>query len=163
WHEAEESRVSRLTPPAHPLLGVARGGPQPAWEARPDLRPAPYLADHRVQQAAPPPATACLDLPPAPAPQARTAAGPPRPHVPLANPCCVAPDQPLRLRTAFDPDAGTVRVHTRPVHDGRDWTIHLTASVHDRPAGADESAIDLDQLRLCCPREFSGERCYEYL
>ena len=62
WHEAEESRVSRLTAPAHPLLGVAQGGPRPAWEARLDLRLAPYLADHRVQHAAIMPATAYLEL-----------------------------------------------------------------------------------------------------
>ena len=62
WHEAEESRVSRSTPPAHPLLGVAQGGPRPAWEARLDLRLTPYLADHRVQHAAILPATAYLEL-----------------------------------------------------------------------------------------------------
>ena len=52
---AGTSRRSRgcrgSTPPAHPLLGVAQGGPRPAWEARLDLRLTPYLADHRVQHA----------------------------------------------------------------------------------------------------------------
>src|SRR6185437_16692654 len=75
WHEAEESRMSRLTPPAHPLLGVAQNGPQPAWEARLDLRLAPYLADHRVQQAAIMPATAYLELAFAAAREALGAAG----------------------------------------------------------------------------------------
>ena len=28
--------------------------------------------------------------------------------------------------TTFDPDAGTVQVHTRPVQGDREWTIHLT-------------------------------------
>ena len=38
WNESEESRVSRLTAPVHPLLGVELGGPEPSWEARLDPR-----------------------------------------------------------------------------------------------------------------------------
>ena len=45
WHEAEESRTSRLTAPAHPLLGVIQGGPAKAWESRLDLRLTPLPAE----------------------------------------------------------------------------------------------------------------------
>ena len=57
--------------------------------------------------------------------------------VTLANPCFLAPDQPLRLQTAFDPGQGTVQVHTRLVHGDREWTVHLTATLHARPVESD--------------------------
>jgi acyl transferase domain-containing protein/aryl carrier-like protein len=163
WHEAEESRASRLTAPAHPLLGVAQGGPKPAWETRLDLRLAPFLADHRVQHAAIMPAAAYLELAFAAGREVFGALGCEVRDVQLANPCFLAPDRPLRLQTAFDHDSGAIRVHTHPVHGDREWTLHLTAALHPRPAGADEAAIAPDELRRRCPREFSRDQCYDYL
>ncbi len=96
-----------LTAPAHPLLGVAQGGPRPAWEARLDLRLAPYLADHRVQHAAIMPAAAYLELAFAAGREAFGTIGCELRDVKLANPCFLAPDKPLRLQTTFDPDPGT--------------------------------------------------------
>ena len=154
WHEADESRVSRLTAPAHPLLGVAQGGPRPAWEARLDLRLAPYLADHRVQHAAIMPAAAYLELAFAVGREAFGAVGCELRDVKLANPCFLTPDEPLRLQTSFDPDSGTVHVHTRPVHGDREWTVHLTAALHPRPAEADGAVFSPGAIRDRCPREF---------
>ena len=141
WHEADESRVSRLTAPAHPLLGVAQGEPRPAWEARLDLRLTPYLADHRVQHAAIMPATAYLELAFAAAREAFGTIGCELRDVKLANPCFLAPDQPLRLQTTFDPDSGTVHVHTRPSQGDREWTVHLTAALHARPVETDRGRV----------------------
>ena len=125
--------MSRLTPPAHPLLGVAQGGPRPAWESRLDLRLSPYLADHRVQHAAIMPATAYLELAFAAGREAFGAVGCELRDVKLANPCFLAPDEPLRLQTTFDPDTATVQVHTRPIHGDREWTVHLTATLASPP------------------------------
>src|SRR5262249_8225812 len=109
WHEAEESRGSRRTPPAHPLLGAPHGGPRPAWESRLDLRLTPYLADHRVQRAAILPATAYLELTFAAArsigpwsgDHAPTEGGCELQDVKFANPCFLTADKPLWLQTAF--------------------------------------------------------------
>jgi acyl transferase domain-containing protein/aryl carrier-like protein len=163
WHEADESRVSRLTAPAHPLLGVAQGGPRPAWEARLDLRLTPYLADHRVQHAAIVPAAAYLELAFAAGREAFSTIGCELRDVQLANPCFLAPDKPLQLQTTFDPDPGTVHVHTRPVHGNCEWTVHLTASLHPRPVDAEGAAFSPGAIRDRCPREFSRDQCYAYL
>ena len=164
WHEAEESRVSRLTAPAHPLLGVAQGGPRPAWEARLDLRLTPYLADHRVQHAAIMPAAAYLELAFAAGREAFGTVGCEVRDVKLANPCFLAPDKPLRLQTTFDPDPGTVHVHTRPVQGDREWTVHLTA-VRASPPGRGRRSPHSPSTRSVerCPREFSRSQCYDYL
>jgi acyl transferase domain-containing protein/NADPH:quinone reductase-like Zn-dependent oxidoreductase/aryl carrier-like protein len=163
WHESQESRVSRLTPPVHPLLGVPQDGPRPSWESRLDLRLTPYLADHRVQQAALLPAAGYLELAFAAACASFEAVGCELREVKLANPCFLATDRPLRLQTAFDPDSGIIHVHTHPVHGDKEWTLHLTASLHPRSAGAEGVAIDMEGIRGRCPREFSGDRCYAYL
>ena len=163
WHESDESRVSRLTAPAHPLLGIAQGGPWPAWEARLDLRLAPYLADHRVQHAAIMPAAAYLELAFAAGRETFGTIGCELRDVKFDNPCFLAPEKPLRLQTSFDPDLGTVHVHTRPVQGDREWTVHLTASLHPRPVETDEAVFSPGAIRDRCPREFSRDRCYDYL
>ena len=163
WHEGDESRVSRVTAPAHPLLGVANGGPRPAWEARLDLRLAPYLADHRVQHAAIMPAAAYLELAFAVGREAFGTIGCELRDVKFANPCFLAPEEPLRLQTSFDPDFGMVHIHTRPAHGDRDWRVHLTAALHSRTVATDEAVFLPDAIRARCPRAFSREECYENL
>jgi acyl transferase domain-containing protein/aryl carrier-like protein len=169
WHEAEESRASRLSPPAHPLLGVAQGGPRPAWEARLDVRLAPYLADHRVQQGIILPATAYLEMALA---AGREVFGPgggaiALREVTLASPCFLAADEPRWTHTSFDADTRSVRVSTRPLQGGggQDWTEHARAQLEPLPlsAGPDAPKFSPEAVRARCAREFDRERCYDYL
>ena len=150
--------MSRLTAPAHPLLGVAQGGPRPAWEARLDLRLTPYLADHRVQQAAIMPAAAYLELAFAAAREAFGAVGCELRDVKLANPCFLAADKPLRLQTAFDPDAGTVQIHTRPSQGDATGpsTSPRPCDLRRRPRPT-RPVFSPDAIRQRCPREFSHD------
>src|SRR5262249_2883552 len=83
--------------------------------------------------------------------------------VKLANPCFLAPDEPLWAHTVFDPEAATVQVHTRPVQGDRDWTGHLTATLHRGRAEPEGVAFPPDAIRRRCARESSRERCYDYL
>jgi acyl transferase domain-containing protein/acyl carrier protein len=165
WHEAEESRVSRQTAPAHPLLGFAQGGPRPTWEARLDLRQSPYLADHCVQRAVIMPAAAYLELGFAAACEAFGAVACELEDVEFANPCFLAPEEALRLQTSFDPDQGMVSIHTRPMHGDREWTVCLRASVHPRSptAEADPEVFSPEAIRVRCLRGFSHEECYDHL
>src|SRR5262249_55585261 len=157
---SEESRASRLTPVAHPLLGSPLGDPRPAWEARLDLRLTPYLADHRVQEAVLLPATAYLELALA---CAREVFGPGPCVVEearLANPCFLSPDRPLHLHTAFAPESGTVEIHTRPV-GAEEWTAHFTAVLRSREAD-NPALFSPAQVGQRCPQEFSREQCSAY-
>jgi acyl transferase domain-containing protein/aryl carrier-like protein len=163
WHEADESRVSRLKPPAHPLLGVAQGEPRPAWEARLDLRVTPYLADHRVQHAAIMPAAAYLEIALAACRESFGAIACELREVNFANPCFLADERPLRLLTTIDRSLGTLEIHTRPVEGDHEWTLHLTANAHARPPGTLDIASSIDPIRNRCSREYSHEACYDYL
>jgi acyl transferase domain-containing protein/aryl carrier-like protein len=163
WHEADESRVSRLTAPAHALLGVAQAEPRPAWEARLDLRLASYLADHRVQHAVIMPAAAYLEIALAAGREAFGAIGCELREVTFSNPCFLAHEKPLRLRTTFDPELGRLEIHTRPVQGDHEWTMHLNATAHARPAGVSGIACSIAPFRQRCRREFSHEECYNYL
>jgi acyl transferase domain-containing protein/aryl carrier-like protein len=169
WHEAEESRVSRLTVPAHPLLGVLEAGPAPAWEARLDLRLTPYLADHRVQQRVIVPATAYLEIALAVGREIFGAGGCELRDVKLANPCFLTAEEPRRAHTTFDAETATVQVHTRPAQGDHDWTRHVTAVLQARPvefetsASGDGAGFALDSVRNRCGREFDHASCYEAL
>ena len=48
WQESEESRVTRLSAPAHPLLGYRLGTSFPCWQSHVSANEPPYLADHVV-------------------------------------------------------------------------------------------------------------------
>ncbi|AGA26414.1 type I polyketide synthase [Singulisphaera acidiphila] len=163
WHESDESRASRLTPPAHPLLGVSRGGPWPEWEARLDLRLMPYLADHRVRHAVILPATAYLELAFGAARETLGAEGCELRNITLANPCFLTPDEPLWVQSAFDPETSTLQVSTRPAQDSRKWTAHLTTVLRPRPAEPESPPFALDAIRRRCPRAYSHDQCYDYL
>jgi NADPH:quinone reductase-like Zn-dependent oxidoreductase/acyl carrier protein len=165
WHESFESVVSRLTAPAHALLGIAQDGPVPTWEARLDLRQAPYLADHRVQGAAIMPAAAYLELAFAAAREAFGVVACELEDVHFANPCFLAPDDALRLQTSFDTNQGALQIHTRPAHVDRQWTVRLTAVLHRRTvtAAADRDLFSPVRAQERCPRTFSRAECYEHL
>jgi acyl transferase domain-containing protein/aryl carrier-like protein len=163
WHEAEESRLSGLTPPAHPLLGTVQDGPRPAWEARLDLRLLPYLADHRVQQGVIVPATAYLEMAFATTCEALGTNRCELRDFKLVNPCFLAADQPLRMHASFDRDTRSFHVHTRPSQGDREWTEHATAILDTCPVEPDGAGFALEAVRTRCPREFSRERCYAYL
>ncbi len=163
WYESGESRTSRLTPPAHPLLGVDRGGPRPEWEARLDLRLMPYLADHRVRHAVILPATAYLELAFGAARETLGTEGCELRNVTLINPCFLAPDEPLWVQSAFDRETSTLQVSTRPTQDSREWTAHLTTVLRPRPSEPEGLSSALDAIRRRCPRAYSHDRCYDYL
>jgi acyl transferase domain-containing protein/acyl carrier protein len=163
WHEAEESRVSRLTPPTHPLLGVSQEEPQPAWEARLDLRLAPYLADHRVRNSTIFPATAYLELAFAVAREAFGTVGFELRDVKLVNPCFLLTNDALWMRSAFDIEAAELRVFTRASQGGRQWTPHMTATLQPGLADNEEAESALGAVRNRCKSEYSRDRCYDRL
>jgi acyl transferase domain-containing protein/NADPH:quinone reductase-like Zn-dependent oxidoreductase/acyl carrier protein len=163
WQEAEDARQSRVTPPAHPLLGFPQHGPRPAWEVRLDLRLAPYLADHRVQHATVLPATAYLELAFAAAREALGAAACELTGVKLSSPCFLVPEKAYWLHTSFVSETATVQVHTRPHQGGPDWTAHVVASVSSVPVAAGKDAVSVQAIRQRCPRELSHDELYEHL
>ena len=77
-------------------------------------------------------------------------------EVRFANPCFLAPDQPLRLQTTFDPETGTVHVHTRPVHGDREWTVHLTAALRPPRRGRRGFILTRGDLESLPARVFAG-------
>jgi acyl transferase domain-containing protein/acyl carrier protein len=163
WKESDESRVTRLTPPAHPLLGQRAISPKPAWESRLDLKLSPYLADHRVQRAIIFPATGYLELAFA---AAREAFGPVPcevEDVKLANPLFLLTENAHRLHTAFDPDTGTVGVHTRPADGSDEWTAHFTATVRARQVLSTAEGFAPEDVAQRCPQEFSRAECVPHL
>ncbi len=50
WHEAMESRESRLGASPHPFLARRIMAADPTWQTRLDLQAAPFLKDHLVQE-----------------------------------------------------------------------------------------------------------------
>ncbi len=162
WYESEESRVTRLTAPVHPLLGSPLPGPQSAWESRVDLKLIPSLADHRVQRAPIVPAAAFVELALAASREALGSEAGQVAGIRFPNACFPTADKGLSLHTGYHRDDASVQVHSRPVGAEADWTVHATATLQSQPPPAPETAIDLGAIRRRCPREFSHEACYDY-
>ncbi|HEY7330127.1 MAG TPA: type I polyketide synthase [Gemmataceae bacterium] len=166
WSESEESLRTRQAVPAHPLLGTALNAPQPTWETRLDLRLFPYLNDHRVQRTAIFPATGYLEIAFAVAREVFGNTGSVLENVTLANPCFLAADRPLRLRTAYHAEDAAVRIYSRAIDSEEEWTTH--ASIVLRSVEKDSEPANGRELH--CPSLSNGhgdhscfgrEDCYD--
>jgi acyl transferase domain-containing protein/NADPH:quinone reductase-like Zn-dependent oxidoreductase/aryl carrier-like protein len=161
WSESEDSRRSRLAKPAHPLLGVSLGTPQPAWETRLEARLFPFLNDHRVQGTIVFPATAYLDMAFA---VARETFGN-EPYqlegVQLANPCFLTPERPLWLRTTYHAEDATLRIHSRAIDSDEDWTLHASIVLRAVPLPV-AKGFDVEAVTGRCQHVFSRLECYAY-
>jgi polyketide synthase 12/epothilone polyketide synthase D len=162
WSESPGSRHTRLTAPAHPLLGLSLVAPQPSWDARLDLRLTPYLADHRVQGAAIVPATAYVEMALA---VAREVYGD-NPYriedIKLTNPCFPTHDKPLRTYTIFNNVDSIVRTYSRAIDGEEDWTAHSSALLRSQSLDSAEDTFSPEPIRQRCPQPFSHAECYEF-
>jgi acyl transferase domain-containing protein/NADPH:quinone reductase-like Zn-dependent oxidoreductase/SAM-dependent methyltransferase/aryl carrier-like protein len=160
WHEAEESRESRLGKKGHPLLGGPCHTPDPSWESIVDSRMLPYLADHRVQGVALLPTTGYLEMGLA---AARQVCGPGTyvlEEVKLLKPCFLPPGQTRTLRTGFRPEDASFDISSRPSLGAKTWITHVRGVLAARPEKAPETPLALDEIKGRCRREISGVDCY---
>ncbi len=160
WHEAEESRVSRLTRP----------GPPAAWAVRKAGRGRPGRHGSTCARRPTSPTTACSAR--RSCPRRPTSSWPSRPGARHSAPSAASfgmssspipassrPTSRSGFETTFDPDQGTVHVHTRPVQGDRDWTVHLTAVRPSSPArgrGRRRRVLTRGDPRALPPRLFPG-------
>jgi acyl transferase domain-containing protein/aryl carrier-like protein len=161
WSESAGSRQTRLTAPAHPLLGLSLAAPQPSWETRLDLRLTPYLADHRVQGAAIVPATAYVEMALAAAREVHGDNPCRLEDIKLTNPCFPTHEKPLRTCTIFHTAESAVRTYSRAINSAEDWTAHSSAVVRSQVSDAAET-FSPESIRQRCPQPFSHAECYEF-
>jgi polyketide synthase 12/epothilone polyketide synthase D len=161
WNESEDSRVSRLAAPVHPLLGTTLGLPYPAWGTRLDLRLTPYLADHRVQRTIIVPATAYLEIAVAVAREVLGDGPCQIEDVKFANPCFPTHDRAFRLHSAFHAEDATVHIASRCLDGDEEWTANASAIVRSCPAQPAESS-SLQVIRNRCPKPFIAADCYPF-
>jgi amino acid adenylation domain-containing protein len=162
WYESEDSRMTRLTAPAHPLLGTRFQGPRSAWESRLDLKLIPSLLDHRVQRAPIVPAAAFVEVALAVSREALGLEAGQAAELRLQSACFPTADRAFRLHTVYHREDSSVQVFSRPVDSEEDWALHATATLRSEPPRAPETSIDLNAIRGRCSREFSGKACYDY-
>ncbi|HTU20951.1 MAG TPA: type I polyketide synthase [Gemmataceae bacterium] len=189
WFESEESRITRLAAPAHPLLGTSLHAPQPTWQTRLDLRLLSYLNDHRVQGTVVFPATGYIEMALAvarevfgttgetPVPPTQTGETPVPPQkktgetpvpptgyrlddIKLTNPCFVTPDRPRWLRATFHPEDATVRICSRAIGVEEEWTAHAAIVLRRHSPQAASPALSPEAIRQRCPQAFAQEECY---
>jgi acyl transferase domain-containing protein/NADPH:quinone reductase-like Zn-dependent oxidoreductase/acyl carrier protein len=162
WSESEESRSSRLSPPAHPLLGTSLREPRPAWETRLDVRLLPYLNDHRVQGAAIFPATAYLEMAFAVGRAVFGEIGCQLEDVKLLNPCFLDADQARRLRAMYDVEDAAVRIHSRIIDGDEEWTPHALLILRKGEQNAPASPVSLDAIRARYTTPISSDDSYAF-
>jgi polyketide synthase 12/epothilone polyketide synthase D len=160
WSESAESRMTRLTAPAHPLLGTVLAAPQPSWETRLDLRLLPYLGDHRVQRAVIVPATAYVEMALASAREVFGDSPCRLEDIKLINPCFPTPDKPLWTHTVFHPGDAVVRTYSRTIDGDEEWTAHSSAVLRSQPPDSATNMFSPESIRQRCPQPFSHAECY---
>ncbi len=126
WNEIEDSRAFRVTPPCHPLLGLALRAPQPAWEGSFDRHRLAYLEDHQVMGRPVVPATAYLEMAVAVGHQLfPTASAFTLEHVKLDKACFLPEGAAPEVQTVYNADGATFQIYTRAPGSGGAWTAHV--------------------------------------
>ncbi|MFI0943209.1 amino acid adenylation domain-containing protein [Streptomyces sp. NPDC021020] len=162
WTEPAPVEQVRLGRVDHPLLGRRTASAQPAWEVRLDVEQLPYLADHRIQEAAVFPAAGYLEM----AAQAvRALTGSARAvlaDVELPRALFLSEDRPSAVQLHFDPETAAFTIASAAAAGAGDRTVHATGTVRAaRPRTT--GAADLEAVRARAGRRLGREECYREL
>ncbi|MGW5351804.1 non-ribosomal peptide synthetase/type I polyketide synthase [Streptomyces sp. NPDC004031] len=161
WTEPAPVAQVRLGRVDHPLLGRRTASAQPAWEARLDVEHLPYLADHRIQEAAVFPAAGYLEM----ATQAvRALTGSPRAvlaDVELPRALFLSDDRPSLVQLHFDPETAAFTIASAATSAER--TVHATGTVRAARPRTAVPAPDVEAIRARAGRRLDRAACYREL
>ncbi|MFD7641955.1 amino acid adenylation domain-containing protein [Kitasatospora sp. NPDC059795] len=159
WVEPAPVQQVRLGRLDHPLLGRRTANVRPTWEVQLDLERLPYLADHRIEDAAVFPAAGYLEM----AVQAvRAQTGADRAvlaDIELAKALFLSESQPPTVQLGFDSDGVTFSIASV----GAERTVHATGVVRTDQRRGSGPAPDLEAVRTRSRRRLAGADCYREL
>ncbi len=146
WVESEQSRLDRVGPDRHVLLGIRVPAPVPAWEADVNANYLPYLPDHRIQGSLVFPGAGYVEA----ALAAQREVSPDRWGVVEAiefhNALVIGSHEKPTLRTELDGRGRALTIHSR-MAGGDGWRLHATARLSGAEPRTACGRIDLAALR----------------
>lgn len=162
WHEAEESKTVRLSPPIHPLLGRSLNTADPVWELKVEMPLLPYLNDHRLNGRVVFPAAGYVEM-------ALAAGRAMHPSSPL-----ILEDVEFR-RALFLPETerathmqigcnageGLFHIDAQAENAERAWTTHSVGKIRAGSNTAAREAVVVEEIVKRCAGEKSGAESYE--
>jgi acyl transferase domain-containing protein/acyl carrier protein len=140
WIESPQSRRERLGEADHPLLGVRRIEPAPAWEILLDPRSHPYLNDHRFWNRLVFPAAAFTEMMLAAGRAAFPGERVSLEQVSFERFLFLSSEAPPTLRLELDEDSREVRIHSRGP-DSTEWQVHARGRVVVHPGSPADTVI----------------------
>ncbi|MFI9782915.1 amino acid adenylation domain-containing protein [Kitasatospora sp. NPDC051984] len=159
WVEPEPVEQIRLGRLDHPLLGRRTANVRPTWEVQLDLERLPYLADHRIEDAAVFPAAGYLEM----AAQAvRVLTGADRAvlaDIELPKALFLSESLPPTVQLGFDSDGVSFSVASV----GAERTIHAAGVVRTDQRRGPAAAPDLPAIRERSARRLDRAGCYREL
>jgi NADPH:quinone reductase-like Zn-dependent oxidoreductase/acyl carrier protein len=140
WIESPQSQRERMGVADHPLLGVRRIEPTPAWEILLDPRSHPYFNDHRFWNRLVFPAAAFTEMMLAAGRAAFPGERVSLERVVFVRFLFLSSDAPPTLRLALDEESHEVRIHSRSA-ESTEWQLHARGRVVVHPGSPAESVI----------------------
>jgi len=128
WIESPHGQRERLGESDHPLLGVRRIEPAPAWELVLDPRSHPYLNDHRLWNRLVFPAAAFTEMMLAAGRAAFPGERISLERVTFERFLFLSGEAPPTLRLALDEESREVRIHSR-TPESFEWQIHARGRI----------------------------------
>lgn len=161
WIESPASLRKRAGAADHPLLGLRRIDPSPAWEGILDPRSFPWLEDHRFWNRSVFPASGFVEMIQAVGqvlfPEARIAVE----SLSFERFLFLSPESPPTWRIVFDEESRIVRVFSRSP-ESTDWHLHAKGRVVVLPGlPAEIPTQPISDLRRSLPHHLAHWDFYE--
>jgi acyl transferase domain-containing protein/NADPH:quinone reductase-like Zn-dependent oxidoreductase/NAD(P)-dependent dehydrogenase (short-subunit alcohol dehydrogenase family)/acyl carrier protein len=162
WHEAEESKTTRLNPPIHPLLGRAMNTADPVWELKVNRALLPYLEDHQLNGRVVFPAAAYVEM-------ALAAGHEIHPSAPLIVEdiefrralFLSETERATKLEIGCSAGEGLFHIASQADNAERSWTTHCAGKIRAGSNTAAPRAVPVDEIMKRCTEEKSGAESYE--
>ena len=160
WMESRESKITRSAS-SHPLLGIPKDHPTPAWQARIELGLQSSLRDHKVRGNSVLPAAAMLEAALTAAREVKQTKTTTLRRVQFLQACLLNDESPLHLETAYLADRREIKLSIREVEAG-EWSALCAAEVLEAPVPLPPLERSLDSVRSRCTEVIDPEVCYRY-
>jgi len=160
WQQSEMVHDFLFGSEDHPLLGTQTSNPCPSWESQINNVMVPFLRDHVIHNQILLPSTVFVEIVLNLAKEHMKCTFPILEDVHLLKAAFVPEHNNLTLRTSYDSEELSFKIHTQEETDRKTWKLNGYGTILP-PQESEPSRLSLDKVRSRFRKKWSQKQCYE--